>query len=264
MLHHRQKIVGLRGGDRVIRYPTVTMTFPHNKADSGVVPLRKHKVRRMIKLLQFTNNKSNHLRINLNIQPGTSLICLLIIGVWLISALNHNLSIFATQKSSLLLGFGAINGTSLQRGEYWKLISSQFLHVKFTHMLLNVTFIYYIGTKIEKFFGFIMFIAIYLIAGTLGQLASVLSYPHFVSSGASQALCGIIGAFLVLFLYPLRVSKITIIWVGIFLIIQTFLDLFFAGYIKAGHWVGFIIGLLLGLFIRKIKLFKSINNAALF
>ena len=88
-------------------------------------------------MLQVTNKNQ---RINLSIQPGSFLICLLIIGVWIISALHHNLSIFETQKSNLLLGFGAINGVSLQMGEYWKLISSQFLHVKSLHMLFNVTF----------------------------------------------------------------------------------------------------------------------------
>jgi membrane associated rhomboid family serine protease len=115
---------------------------------------QKRKIRRIMILLQFLNNKSNYLRIHLNIQPGSSFICLLIIGVWVISALHHNLSLFETQKSNLLLGFGAINGVSLRMGEYWKLISSQFLHVKFPHMLLNVIFIYYIGAKIEKCFGF--------------------------------------------------------------------------------------------------------------
>ena len=205
-------------------------------------------------MLPVTNKNQ---RINLSIQPGSFLICLLIIGVWIISALHHNLSIFETQKSNLLLGFGAINGVSLQMGEYWKLISSQFLHVKSLHMLFNVTFIYYIGAKIERYFGFITFLAIYLIAGTLAQLASVLSYPHYVSSGASQALCGIIGAFLVLFFYPLRISKISIVWAGIFLIVQISLDIYSAGYIKTGHWVGFTIGLLLGLLVRKFKLVKK-------
>lgn len=209
---------------------------------------------------KYTNNQSGYLGSNLKIQPGSALICLLIIGVWVISALHHHLSIFETQQSNMLLNFGAINGASLQRGEYWRLISSQFLHVKFPHMLFNIAFIYYIGAKLEKYWGMIVLIAIYLTAGTLAQLASVLSYPNLVSSGASQALCGMIGAFLVLFLYPLRVSKMTLVWVGIFLVLQTLLDLYSAGYIKTGHWVGFIIGLLLGLLMRKIKPVKSVSN----
>jgi len=197
----------------------------------------------------IAGNKSSHL----SIQPFTFSICLFILGGWIVSALHHNLSIFETQNSNLLLSFGAINGESLKAGEYWKLISSQFLHVKFPHMLLNIAFIYYIGAKIEKYFGAMVFIAVYLVAGSFAQLASVLSYPYNVSSGASQALCGIVGAFLALFLFPLRISKITIMWAGIFIFIQIFLDLFFAGIIKSGHSVGFIIGLLLGLFIKKFK-----------
>jgi rhomboid protease GluP len=174
-----------------------------------------------------------------------------------VSARYYSLSLIETQNSNLLLNVGAVNGESLQRGEYWKLISSQFLHVKFPHMLLNVTFIYYIGSKIEKDFGFIVFYAIYLISGSFAQLASVFSYPNYVSSGASQALCGLAGAFLILFLFPLKASKATLIWVMIFIFIQTFLDLFVAGEIKSGHLVGFIIGMLFGLFIRKTKTFRS-------
>lgn len=202
---------------------------------------------------QFTKDQPKREKKYLNLQPGVTLVCLFIIGSWVLSAIHHNLSIFETQKSTLLLEFGAANGASLQMGEYWRLISSQFLHVKFPHMLLNVIFIYYIGAKIEKKFGLVIFISIYLVTGTLAQLASVLAYPHLVSSGASQALCGMTGAFLGLFLYPVRTSKMTLIGVSTFLILQTLLDLFSAGYIKTGHWSGFVTGLLLGFLVRKIK-----------
>ena len=42
-------------------------------------------------------------------------------------------------------------------------------------------------------------------------------------------------------------------WAGIFVVIQVFLDLYFAGYIKAGHYVGFLAGLLLGILVRAKK-----------
>jgi rhomboid protease GluP len=199
-------------------------------------------------------------KIHLDIQPYTFLICALIIAAWIISALHHELSLFQTQKSRLILSFGAINGESLQRGEYWKLLTAQFLHVMFLHMLLDVGFIYFIGAKIEKIFGPHVFLSVFLLAGLAGTTASVLIYPQLTSSGSSQALCGIVGAFFVLALFPLRVSRIAVAWAGIFVLIQVFLDLYFAGYVKAGHYVGFLAGLLLGV-VTKLLLFKR-NKAA--
>ena len=192
-------------------------------------------------------------KIRLDIQPYTFLICVLIIAAWIISALHHDLSLFQTQKSRLILGFGAVNSQSLQRGEYWKLLTSQFLHVMFLHMLLNVAFIYYLGARIEEIFRARVLLFVYLLAGLAGTTASVLAYPQLTSSGASQALCGIAGAFFVLALFPLRVSRIAVMWAGIFVVIQVFLDLYFAGYIKAGHYVGFLAGLLLGILVRAKK-----------
>ena len=199
-------------------------------------------------------------KIRLDIQPYTFLICVLIIAAWIISALHHDLSLFQTQKSRLILGFGAVNSQSLQRGEYWKLLTAQFLHVMFLHMLLNVAFIYYLGARIEEIFRARVLLSVYLLAGLAGTTASVLAYPQLTSSGASQALCGIAGAFFVLALFPLRVSRVAVIWAGIFVVIQVFLDLHFAGYVKAGHYVGFLAGLLLGILARTKKTVRESNS----
>lgn len=192
-------------------------------------------------------------KIRLAIQPYTFLICVLIIVAWIISALHHDLSLFQTQKSRLLLSFGAINGESLQRGEYWKLLTAQFLHVMFLHMLLDVGFIYYFGAKIEKIFGAQVFLTVFLLAGLAGTTASVLVYPQLTSSGSSQALCGLVGAFFVLALFPRRVPQLAVAWAVGFVLIQVLLDLYFAGYLKAGHSVGFLAGLFLGGFIRLLR-----------
>jgi len=206
------------------------------------------------------DDKSGMKKIQLDIQTYTFLICALIVAGWIISALHHDLSIFETQKSRLILTFGAINGESLQRGEYWKLLTSQFLHVMFLHMLLDVGFIYFIGAKIEKVFGAHVFLSVFLLAGLLGTTASVLAYPQLTSSGSSHALCGIVGAFFVLALFPLRVSRIAVAWAVIFVLIQIFLDLYFAGYVKAGHYVGFLAGLFLGALAR-VLLFSCAKAA---
>jgi len=151
------------------------------------------------------------------------------------------------QHSFLLLNYGALTGTNMDNGEYWKLVTSQFTHVRFLHMLLNVGFIFVLGKTIEKKFGTISFASIYILSGSVGQFASVTLHPDLVSSGASQALCGLAGFLLVFSKQLLATHRITVIAVAVFMLIQISLDLYFAGYLKAGHTVGFLSGVFLGL-----------------
>lgn len=183
----------------------------------------------------------------IRIEPFSLMICVTILGAWVISAFYHDLSIFETQKSRLLITFGAANGESLLAGDYWKLITSQFVHVRFPHMLFNVAVIYCIGAALEEKYGPSIFLLAYFLSGTVGQYASVTSYPLLVTSGASQALCGIVGSFLVLTLFTEHKKKFALYLALVFVLVQIFLDVYFSGKIKAGHYMGFLSGVLFGL-----------------
>jgi len=80
-------------------------------------------------------------------------------------------------------------------GEWWRLITSTFLHGSILHILLNGYALYAIGMELEAFTGRARFAAIYAVAGLAGSVASFAFSPVNVSSvGASGAIFGLIGA----------------------------------------------------------------------
>jgi rhomboid protease GluP len=173
---------------------------------------------------------------------ATSLICLGILAYWIFVAFHSSQSLFETQHSRLLLSYGAVNGQLLDQGGYWRLIISQFTHVKFFHMIGNLAFIFLIGTYIERRFGLLVLLLVYFVGGAVGQYASVLFNPDLVSSGASQALCSLSGFSLVQLFKDWRTSKIAVVVVLLFISIQCGLDLYFAERLKEGHTFGFLAG----------------------
>ncbi len=155
---------------------------------------------------------------------------------------------FATQRSSQLLGIGAVNGSVLVTHEWWRLVASQFLHVHWPHMLFNVGCILMLGAQIEYQRGTGTLLILCLVGGTSGQLASVFAYPSLVSSGASQALMALCAAALFVKSNTIRAMA------GFIVVVQIALDLYASGTIKTGHAVGFIAGLILTLSILALAL----------
>jgi membrane associated rhomboid family serine protease len=84
-------------------------------------------------------------------------------------------------------------------GEYWRLLTAAFLHGSVLHIALNMYALYLFGPAVEAALGRARFLALYL-ASALG--GSALSYffsdPRTPSLGASGAIFGLLGAFLVL------------------------------------------------------------------
>ena len=81
-------------------------------------------------------------------------------------------------------------------GEYYRLISSAFLHNGFLHLAVNMYSLYIIGPIIIQAFSTIGFAIIFLLSAIAGSLMSYLFNPHY-SVGASGAIAGLVGALLV-------------------------------------------------------------------
>lgn len=171
-----------------------------------------------------------------------ALLAAAIVLCWGLCAHALNQPLLAVQTSKALMTLGAANGDVLSTGEWWRIVTSQFLHVRFPHMLFNAACIAIVGAAIERRWGWWRLALIYLAGGSVGQLASVVAYPGLVSSGASQALMALCAA---AFVVPtgrrLRVFVVCIVAV------QVALDLYVAQVIKAGHGFGFLGGMLVAL-----------------
>lgn len=191
---------------------------------------------------------------------ASSLAMAILLG-WCLSALALDQSLFASQKSRLLLELGAANGNVFGTHEWWRILSSQFLHVHFLHMLFNAGCILAIGGFIEAKTGWYMLLLAYFVGGSLGQTAGVFWNPQLVSTGASQALMALCGAALVT--VSGRSPRLLVIAiVGI----QAILDLYAAQTLKAGHTVGFIAGLLIGataLILNRSRTSQSESNTSM-
>ena len=77
--------------------------------------------------------------------------------------------------------------------EYYRLITSVFLHGGITHLGYNCLSLYIFGSRAEKYLGRISYLLIYFISGLFGSIASVY-FTGGISVGASGAIFGIIGA----------------------------------------------------------------------
>ena len=81
------------------------------------------------------------------------------------------------------------------------LLTSLFLHAGWLHLIVNLTFLLWIGRHVEAVAGHLRFAAIYLLGGIAGGLLQVAVAPHSTDQviGASGAIAGVFGAYAVLF-----------------------------------------------------------------
>ena len=88
----------------------------------------------------------------------------------------------------------------LEYGEYYRLVTSIFMHFGFEHLLNNMISLGFLGWQLEQEVGKIKFLLIYFISGIAGNVLSgvweIATGEYVVSAGASGAVFGIIGALL--------------------------------------------------------------------
>ena len=114
---------------------------------------------------------------------------------WLVAEL-----IGSTQDPASLLDFGANHGPLVAGGEYWRLLSSVFLHIGIMHLMLNSLGLLIYGMLLETAFGRLRFVLIYVAAGLAGSTTSFVANPMAISAGASGAIFGLLGALAACFL----------------------------------------------------------------
>ena len=84
----------------------------------------------------------------------------------------------------------------ITHGEWWRLVTSLFLHGGFTHILFNMFSLFVFGPELERMVGKGRFLLIYFVSGLAGNILSYFIQDwQFASLGASGAIYGIFGAF---------------------------------------------------------------------
>ena len=122
-----------------------------------------------------------------------------------ISLIVINIIVFAlmyligngSTNTQTLIDFGANYLPLTKSGDYYRLLTSAFLHIGLIHLALNMYSLFVIGTSIEYFYGKVKYLLIYLYSALIGSLFTViLSSNNTVAAGASGAIFGLLGAML--------------------------------------------------------------------
>lgn len=118
-----------------------------------------------------------------------------------------------TGDSLYNIGAFSIRNIIVER-EWYRVITSMFLHADIQHLLSNMLILYYIGNVVEKYTGCVPYAIIYFLSGIMGNMFSAgyeMFTGNYVSSvGASGAVFGIEGALLMLvIIYKGKCSEVT-------------------------------------------------------
>jgi membrane associated rhomboid family serine protease len=84
---------------------------------------------------------------------------------------------------------------------YLTILTSMFMHGGIGHLLGNMLYLWIFGDNVEDRMGHVKFLIFYLLCGVLASAAHILVAPNSIvpSLGASGAIAGVLGAYLVLF-----------------------------------------------------------------
>jgi rhomboid protease GluP len=156
-----------------------------------------------------------------------------------------------------LIELGVNQGLLTLSGEYWRLLTSMFVHVGILHLGLNMYGLWCVGPTAESLFGWRMFLLIYFFSGIIGALTSIMHDPLQASAGASGAILGVFGSLLA-FLYVQRdkyprstLSYYAALAIGLF-IASVFYGLVTPGIDTFAHGGGFLAGVFAGLLLARL------------
>lgn len=107
-------------------------------------------------------------------------------------------------NSEFLIENYALIPANVDLGNYltWTpFITSQFLHAGFLHIISNMWFLKIFGDNVEERFGHLFFLLVYIASGVVGGLLQFVFSPNSTIPmlGASGAVAGVLGAYLVFF-----------------------------------------------------------------
>jgi rhomboid protease GluP len=124
---------------------------------------------------------------------ATYILLAIIVGIYVIQFV-----LYQTQNlkpySDPFFQLGALSYTRVTaNGEFYRLLTSMFLHLSQTHILFNGFSLFYLGRFVEIYYGQRRFLIIYFLGGLSGGIASLL-LTRGISAGASGAIFALFGA----------------------------------------------------------------------
>ena len=258
-------IVNLKEFDDIKQYKTVMEVFP------DIIKKSKIKEKGMELFFKLTSeiNKKNEqegIKAEEIFKPKKPIITVSLIIINVIVFILMYILGKGSQDVFTLIKFGAFQKDLILGGEYYRLITSAFLHIGIFHLLFNCYALYVIGRQLESFLGKIKFLIIYLVSALCGSLMSMI-FPISISAGASGAIFGLLGS-LLYFGYNYRVYLGTVLKSQIIplILINLIFGFMVSGINNAAHIGGLIGGILITMSLGikyKSKKSEQINGIVL-
>ena len=143
----------------------------------------------------------------------------------------------------------------IQGHQWWRFFTSMFIHFGFRHIFSNMISLSYCGWSLEREYGRIRYLIIYLGSGIVGNLLSlavdVAAANYSVSAGASGAVFGLIGAYAgAAVIDRKKTNRRANPWLMIVFSVFTFVQSIGTGVNSWAHLGGMLTGFILGMVLR--------------
>lgn len=158
--------------------------------------------------------------------------------------LGLNVAVFlAVQVYPQLVDQLFLSGRGVAYGQWYRLLTGAFVHIKLWHILVNMYALFIIGPHMERALGHWRYAVLYLVAALAGSgLSIAVGGLYTASVGASGAIFGLFGATVIVF----RRLRLSTRWIISVIVINLAVTFLFHGVIDwRGHVGGLVAGTLL-------------------
>ena len=166
------------------------------------------------------------------------------------------------------IAFGADFGPLTLNGQWWRLVTSMFVHFGIIHIGLNMWCLWNLGRGAEILMGRFSYLLAYFASGIFGSIASVYWQPLAAGAGASGAIFGMAGV-LFTFVYlkktpsNLQINKKMLSSLGTFIFYNLVIGASIPGISNAAHVGGLVMGALIGLLLPAASASESSRRTRL-
>ena len=161
--------------------------------------------------------------------------------------------------ANLVVAGGYYKSMIVYGKEYWRLITSIFIHYDLYSILFYGLLLYHLGSQMEKHYGVAKYLLIFLVSAIVGNMCVLTFAQNNVSFGIGGGIFGLVGAFMVyifetkMFLNPfarLKISQIMMLAV---------VAMFFAGTDILAFLTGILTGAFVAIILSSHKFFKELK-----
>jgi rhomboid protease GluP len=167
----------------------------------------------------------------------------------------------ATDNARGFVALGALYSPLLEQGEWWRLLTAQFLHWGVMHLFFNMMGLWFLGPLVENLIGSMRYVFAYIASGVGGMAialgAALAFYPQdpVLMLGASASVLGMVGVQGAIALKALRrsgslVAKAQLAAMTQIVVLQAVFDFLVPEVSSTAHLGGAAVGFLLGMVMK--------------